>query len=175
MLSRKLVVVQIVKIMFKSCYFLLLFLPLSLFAQTAWQSTDLVPATVTYRQEYLVCTTEHDDLIHTPKGTYLLNEQPFTGSARHDSPSHKQYRVLYITAGIVEKEVTYYYSGNTHVLFNFKDGKPHGFHTMYYPDGSKYIEEFFVNGIKEGIHRRWDKNGKLTRQDRYSGGGLRPW
>jgi len=175
MLYRKLVIDQIAMIMFKTCCFLLLLFPISLIAQTTWQPNGLPPEAVIYRQEYLSCTTEHDNLVHTPKDTYLINDQPFTGCARHDSPSHEQYRVIYITAGTVEKEVTYYYSGNTHTVFNFKDGQPHGYHTMYYPDGSKYIEEYFIKGVKEGVHRRWDKNGKLSRQDRYSGGGLRPW
>jgi antitoxin component YwqK of YwqJK toxin-antitoxin module len=161
--------------MFKSCCFLLLLLPVSLIGQAAWHPTEALASSVVFRQEYLVCATEHDDLVTTPKGIHLLNDQPFSGCVRNDFPDHEQYRVSYITAGVVEKEVSYYYSGTTHAVFNFKEGLPHGYHTMYYPDGSKYIEEFYVKGVKEGYHRRWLKNGQLAREERFSGGGLRPW
>lgn len=143
------------------------------FGQTSVNPEDLLPDVVVFRQEYQACATELNDLERTPKGTYLRQQQPFSGCARHHAPPNKQYRVSYITAGTVEKEVTYYYSGATHAVFNFKGGRPHGYHTMYYPDGTKYIEEFFVEGRPDGYHRRWHNNGQLARERRFNGGGIR--
>ncbi|MFZ0598161.1 MAG: hypothetical protein WAM46_14350 [Flavobacterium sp.] len=52
-------------------------------------------------------------------------------------------------------------------LENYKNGKLEGPRTVYYPD-SKIAEEMtYINGLKEGIYKKYGQNGTLLEQTTY--------
>jgi len=40
-----------------------------------------------------------------------------------------------------------------------KDGAKNGKWMTFYPDGKKYIEEYYKNGVRDGFYKEFDKNG----------------
>ncbi|MEP6805082.1 MAG: hypothetical protein ABI892_11215 [Flavobacterium sp.] len=68
-----------------------------------------------------------------------------------------------------EGEWKYYHKASKVVmtLENYKNGKLDGPRTVYYPD-SKIAEEMtYINGLKEGIYKKYGQNGTLLEQTTY--------
>ncbi|MFH7014951.1 toxin-antitoxin system YwqK family antitoxin [Flavobacterium sp. FlaQc-47] len=68
-----------------------------------------------------------------------------------------------------EGEWKYYHKASKVVmtLENYKNGKLEGPRTVYYPD-SKIAEEMtYINGLKEGIYKKYGQNGTLLEQTTY--------
>ncbi|WP_394772668.1 toxin-antitoxin system YwqK family antitoxin [Flavobacterium sp.] len=63
-----------------------------------------------------------------------------------------------------------YYHKSSKVLMtleNYKNGKLEGPRTVYYPD-SKIAEEMtYINGLKEGVYKKYGQNGTLLEQTTY--------
>lgn len=134
--------------------------------------------TVDYKQEYLECQQNYDELKRivgmgkAVPDTYYLNDELYSGSAKNDSPDSKMYEITYFKDGFIEKRMVYFYNGLKSADFTFKDGQPHGYHNMYFDSGQKYIEEFFIEGLPEGFQRRWHANGELAREVLYKDGAI---
>jgi antitoxin component YwqK of YwqJK toxin-antitoxin module len=105
---------------------------------------------------------------------YFKDKQPFTGCAQTTLVNRNGLAIEYVVAEIVDgypvKTMYYFEDGSISREFNFKDGKSHGLHIMYYENGGKYIEEMYENGRPHGPTKRWTKEGKLARDAFFQGG-----
>ena len=135
---------------------------------------------VDYNQEFMTCSGEYADLVRKSgenqaiPDTFYLNGNLYNGCAKQDHPKNKHYYIYYIKNGFVEKLVPYYYNGQKAADFNFKDGKPFGYHNMYFDSGLKYTEDFFdKNGKLDGYQRRWYNNGQLAEEKFYENGKMK--
>ncbi len=52
------------------------------------------------------------------------------------------------------------------------DGKPHGKHTVFHPNGRVRMELHFTDGIRDGEWRWWDRKGELEFCEIYKDGKL---
>lgn len=142
-------------------------------------SAQLLPAaTPVYNSAYMECEQLYTDLTRKVKtatqknNLFLYNNQPFTGCAKQDHPDHHTYFLYKIENGIVQQELGYFYNGMLSREFNFKNGKSHGRHAMYYDNGNKYIEEYYNEGKPIDTHRRWYNNNRLAREVKYNNGKI---
>lgn len=136
---------------------------------------------IDYPLEYKLCAGEISDLertnpdMHGPARYYQADGSLFTGCAKQDAVDNRSVYIYYISNGYLEKLVNYYYNGQLHAEFLFKDGEAHGHHLMYYPDGKPYIREYYQNGAPVGLHERWHANGKIARQHFYNEEGKKEY
>jgi hypothetical protein len=54
----------------------------------------------------------------------------------------------------------------------YENGQPHGPFLGYHPDGSRWIEGAFRDGVKEGAWNQWDKRGSPVADAEYRRGRL---
>ena len=64
--------------------------------------------------------------------------------------------------GVANQQTMYYESGQIERIVEMNRGTVHGKFLMYYPDGTKYVEQHYENGEPVGTWYRWDKNGELV-------------
>lgn len=103
---------------------------------------------------------------------YTLNGLPFNGHAMADHPDVGQTVYYIIENGFVSQQLSYYRNGQKRAEFNFRAGKSHGLHEIYFPDGKPYIREQYLDGKPHGYFYRWDRAGELVRDDLYRDGEL---
>lgn len=72
---------------------------------------------------------------------------------------HKQSESHYMNGSADGVWQDWYYSQQLRNSMNFKDGKLDGLRTLYYPDGSKWMEWQYQNDV-ELSRREWDIHGK---------------
>lgn len=148
---------------------------------------------ITYNAEFENCETELESLYRIGSGAnnlsakYLLNDEPYTGCAKSkmlpgcsvgngntsiyaNYVKSTEYMVSFFQDGYATKSLYYFNSGHVSRDFNYKNGKSHGIHVMYYEDGSKYIEEYYENGQPVGSQKRWYEDGEIWRDAYYSNG-----
>lgn len=122
---------------------------------------------------YTSCSVDLDDIEILRINQFGLSDKyikdglEFTGCAKailkNIDGFIQEYMVTEIVDGYPLKSTYYFRDGSLSREFNFKDGKSHGLHIMYYENGGKYIEEFYQNGRPHGTTKRWTKEGKLAR------------
>ncbi|WP_167619545.1 toxin-antitoxin system YwqK family antitoxin [Maribellus sediminis] len=64
--------------------------------------------------------------------------------------------------GLATLQIMYYPNGQVERTLELKNGVEHGSFVMYYPDGSKYVEQHYADGEPVGTWYRWNKNGELV-------------
>jgi antitoxin component YwqK of YwqJK toxin-antitoxin module len=82
--------------------------------------------------------------------------------------------VNYKNGYLFGKSIEYFENGKPHYKFKMKNGKMHGLITTYYDDGVKAQEDFYYDGVRMGITKVYDKNGKIihTQENSKQGIGL---
>lgn len=63
-----------------------------------------------------------------------------------------------------------YTGGGIRLSASFKDGKPDGYWSTYFPNGRLESEIRYISGRPNGIQRRYFPNGRLGREDTYRKG-----
>lgn len=85
-------------------------------------------------------TIDDEDLYLAEDSSYLYQDQPFTGVARHTSRE-----------GVLVSEIEY------------ADGLQDGIARYWYPSGELLGEEHFRRNSRTGVSREWYRNGQLKR------------
>lgn len=86
-------------------------------------------------------------LLNTSNGVFLLNDQPYTGTA-----------------------ISRYKNGNNKEIIEYLDGKRHGKFIKYFEHGSISFECFYESGKKHGKCYSWWKNGNLRSETNFKNG-----
>ncbi|GLR17701.1 toxin-antitoxin system YwqK family antitoxin [Portibacter lacus] len=133
-----------------------------------------------YNQEFENCEQDYNELrnmVIQKRGfgnKYFKDSEPFSGCAKYASIGAKgelaEYMVAHIQDGYATKLTYYFPDGSISREFNFKDGRAHGRHIMYYRNGDTYIEEYYDEGRPHGSQKRWLENGDAGRIGLYDFG-----
>lgn len=106
---------------------------------------------------------------------YYCTEGRYTGKAIFPIEDHhgaeKRFEYL-LEDGRIVRQVGFFEDGSISRDFNFRAGKEHGKFVMYYSNGQRYIEQYFIDGALEGKIYRWDREGNLLEEAIYSRGKL---
>ena len=72
-------------------------------------------------------------------------------------------RVQQFSAGRLSgRQEDYYANGQVHCSGTYLDHRREGMYRCFYPDGTPKLEEHFRGGLRNGLHRRWDRSGQLV-------------
>ncbi len=115
-----------------------------------------------------------DSLDSIPTYTYSYNEKPYNGIAyKRDSPGGFILNIWFFIRSGGKIMNVYRFEGWEE--YTFKNGKKHG--PWVYngqEDGDFYLLKsgVYKNGLKDGVEKRWNNDGKLIKEDYYKDGKL---
>lgn len=101
---------------------------------------------------------------------YSLHNSAYTGTAVEWNGSAKIY--YHITNGLIERVEGFYETGSKERWIDYQDGVMHGTYTLWYPDGSVYLEQTYVNGELHGAATMYTPLGEVEREVKYEQGKL---
>ena len=61
-------------------------------------------------------------------------------------------------------------NGTNRAEIHFKDGRQHGAHKEWNPDGNPALETYWINGLRDGLQTIWFDSGQKKREGKWVGG-----
>ena len=70
------------------------------------------------------------------------------------------------------KQIEYFVGGNICSEKFYKNSELHGICTNYWYNNNKVDEVNYINGLKDGFYKSWNKDGTLRSEEHYKNGSL---
>ncbi len=99
-----------------------------------------------------------DSVLHGPYNSYYINENSFVKESNlRVSTNFKDWKLH-------GEYFAYGYEGQMTLATAFKDGKLDGDYYAFFDDGNQSCEKHYKEGELVGIHKEWNRKGKLFYQ-----------
>ncbi len=98
-------------------------------------------------------------------------EKEIVSTFSNGNPMHEKYFKWVGNDEVLLKEIRYFANGvkESETQYNEK-GQKHSTVTNWHDNGEKWLEETYVNGVKEGDFIEWYKSGKKSFKGNYKNG-----
>jgi len=70
--------------------------------------------------------------------------------------------VWVVINGLAQQQINFYSNGQTERILDMSEGISHGAFRMYFPDGSKYVVQYYNHGIPVKTWYRWNEQGEIV-------------
>jgi antitoxin component YwqK of YwqJK toxin-antitoxin module len=70
--------------------------------------------------------------------------------------------VWVVKNGLAEQQINFYSNGQIERILDMSEGVSNGAFRMYYPDGRKYVEQYYDHGKAVKTWYRWNEQGEIV-------------
>ena len=120
----------------------------------------------TQQQEYKYDNVTAAFVRNTRVTTFLKNGKPISGIVIQELRNGGK-NVWEVEKGLATKQTVFYPNGQMRRMLEMQFGVEHGTFVIFFSDGQKFIERFYVDGEPTGTWHKWNRDGELVETIEY--------